>query len=54
MTEVALIAGAGPGLGAALARRFAASGLRVVIAARRRGAIEALAREVSAETGGTL
>ena len=54
MTEVALIAGAGPGLGAALARRFAASGMRVAIAARRRGAIETLAREVSAETGGTL
>jgi len=33
-TEVALVAGAGPGLGMALARRFAEGGLAVAVAAR--------------------
>lgn len=44
----ALIVGVGPGLGAALARRFARAGLRVTIAARRAGPLAALA----GETGG--
>lgn len=52
--EIALVAGAGPGLGAALAKRFAEAGMRVALAARNRAAIERLAREVSAETGATL
>lgn len=47
--ETALVVGVGPGLGASLARRFAAAGMRVALAARdeaRLGALaEALARE---------
>lgn len=46
----ALIVGAGPGLGAALARGFAAEGLRVGLAARDAGKLEGLA----AETGAAL
>lgn len=42
-TKAALIVGAGPGLGAALARRFAAAGLRVAVAARRRQTVAAIA-----------
>ena len=45
----ALIVGTGPGLSAALARRFAANGLRVALAARDTGKLDALC----AETGAT-
>ena len=40
--QVAVVVGVGPGLGFALARRFAAGGMRVVLAARRKEAVEAL------------
>lgn len=42
----ALVLGVGPGLGAALARRFAKGGLRVAIAARRPERLAALAEEI--------
>jgi len=42
----ALIVGVGPGLGAALARRFAQGGLDVAIAARRGSRLSDLAREI--------
>jgi NAD(P)-dependent dehydrogenase (short-subunit alcohol dehydrogenase family) len=45
----ALIVGAGPGLGASLARRFTRDvGMRVVVAARRREPLDAIARETGA------
>ncbi|HXF66306.1 MAG TPA: SDR family NAD(P)-dependent oxidoreductase [Burkholderiales bacterium] len=46
-TETAVIVGAGPGLGAALARRFARAEMNVVMAARNPARIEALACEYS-------
>jgi NAD(P)-dependent dehydrogenase (short-subunit alcohol dehydrogenase family) len=44
--EVALIVGVGPGLGAALARRFAQGGLAVAVAAREPGKLKGLAQEI--------
>ena len=45
----ALIVGAGPGLGASLARAFAGEcGMRVAVAARRREPLEAIAAETGA------
>ncbi len=44
--DVVLIVGVGPGLGAALARRFAQGGLAVAVAARRRDALAPLAEEI--------
>jgi len=41
--KVALIVGVGPGLGAALARRFSAAGLSVAVAARDLQALTELA-----------
>ena len=47
--STALIVGAGPGLGASLARIFTRDGgMRVMVAARQRGALEAIARETGA------
>lgn len=46
--ERVLIVGAGPGLGASLARTFAADGLRVGLAARNAGKLDDLARETGA------
>lgn len=46
-----IIVGAGPGLGAALARRFAADGHPVVVSARDSARIDGLAKEVT-EAGG--
>ena len=44
----ALIVGAGPGLGASLARTFARDGMRVIVAARGRDRLESIARETGA------
>lgn len=50
--DVALIVGVGPGLGAALARRFAAGGLAVAAAAREGRKLEGLAREIGGRAYG--
>ena len=47
-TETALIVGAGPGLSASLARRFASSGVRVALAARDTGKLAGLVKETGA------
>jgi len=47
MQQTVLITGASSGFGAATARLFAAQGYRLVLAARRREALEALADELS-------
>ena len=47
MSRVALIVGVGPGLGAALGRRFASGGFRVGLVARSPNFIDQLARELS-------
>jgi len=47
--KVMIITGASSGIGRATARRFAAEGARVVLAARTGHALEALAREIGPE-----
>ncbi len=44
--QVAVVVGAGPGLGSALARRFAAAGMSVAVARRKADRLEALADEI--------
>ena len=44
MTEIAVVVGAGPGLGWALSRRFAQAGLQVIAAARDPAKLDALVR----------
>jgi NAD(P)-dependent dehydrogenase (short-subunit alcohol dehydrogenase family) len=47
--ESALVVGAGSGLSAALARLFARQGMKVILAARNAGKLDALVRETGAE-----
>ena len=54
MTRTAVVAGVGPGLGAAVARRFAAEGCRVALLARTESYVETLAAELSATDGSGL
>lgn len=49
--QVALVAGVGPGLGAALAKRFTQAGMAVAMAARRRDRLESLAAELGGAGG---
>ncbi len=49
--RIALITGVGPGLGAALARRFARGGYKLGLVARSRDFIDELARELSHDGG---
>jgi clavulanate-9-aldehyde reductase len=52
--QVALIAGASSGIGAATARTLAAAGMKVVVAARRGAELEAVAEEIRAAGGQAL
>src|SRR5689334_15598585 len=49
--RAALVTGASRGLGAALARELARGGARVVLVARERAPLEAVAAEIAAEGG---
>ncbi|MFC4215299.1 SDR family NAD(P)-dependent oxidoreductase [Pseudophaeobacter arcticus] len=49
MDKVALIVGAGPGLGASLARTFAQAGYDVALASRRSGSLPELCAEIGAK-----
>jgi NAD(P)-dependent dehydrogenase (short-subunit alcohol dehydrogenase family) len=48
MTKTLLVAGAGPGLGKAMAKRFAREGYAVALAARNQERLSSLAREIGA------
>lgn len=50
--KVALVVGAGPGLGAAVARRFAAAGMAVAVARRSKEKLAALAEEIGGRAYG--
>jgi short-subunit dehydrogenase len=52
--SLALVTGASSGIGAVLAERFAKDGRDVLIVARRRERLEALATRLQAETGATV
>ncbi|MDR0244039.1 MAG: SDR family oxidoreductase [Burkholderia sp.] len=49
--KIALISGAGTGIGAATARRFAAEGARVMLCGRRREPLEQVVRDITAAGG---
>jgi NAD(P)-dependent dehydrogenase (short-subunit alcohol dehydrogenase family) len=49
MSKVIAVFGAGPGLGASVARRFAAEGFRVALVARRKDRLDALVGQLAAE-----
>ncbi|HYV65585.1 MAG TPA: SDR family NAD(P)-dependent oxidoreductase, partial [Myxococcales bacterium] len=49
--KVCVVAGAGPGTGKALSRRFAAGGYRVAMLARDTGRLAALEREIEGSRG---
>ncbi|MGI4764239.1 MAG: SDR family NAD(P)-dependent oxidoreductase [Janthinobacterium lividum] len=49
--KVVVVAGAGPGNGAALARRFAAEGRQVALLARDKGRVDALAADITGARG---
>jgi NAD(P)-dependent dehydrogenase (short-subunit alcohol dehydrogenase family) len=53
MTRTAVVAGVGPGLGASVARRFAAEGLDVALFARSASYLEELATELNEERPGS-
>ena len=53
-TKVALVTGAGSGIGAATARALAAAGFATVLAGRRREALERVAGEIAAAGGTAL
>ena len=44
--DVAVVVGAGPGLGAAMARRFAQAGMAVAVARRQKDQLESLVSEI--------
>ncbi len=52
--KVAIITGGSDGLGRASAALLAAEGARVVICGRRKDHVEAVAKQLSAETGGAV
>ncbi len=54
MNGVALVVGVGPGLGGAIARRFAREGFRVALLARSSSFIDELARELSPAGKGAM
>lgn len=54
MTRVAVVAGVGPGLGASIARRFAAEGCSVALLARSASYIDSLAAELDEGPGEAL
>ncbi|HSF49060.1 MAG TPA: SDR family NAD(P)-dependent oxidoreductase, partial [Burkholderiales bacterium] len=51
MTEIAVVVGVGPGLGSALARRFAQAGMSVAVAARHPDRLQSLAKDLGAGSG---
>ncbi len=56
MTEgqIAIVTGVGPGLGAAIARRFANAGMKLAVSARNPAKIDAIATSLADETGATV
>ncbi|MEQ9122826.1 MAG: SDR family NAD(P)-dependent oxidoreductase, partial [Alphaproteobacteria bacterium] len=51
MADVLLVVGAGPGLGASVARRFLAEGFAVAVASRAREKIDAVAAAIPGARG---